>query len=449
MDAQEIEKSSYPSSPVGSHIDSFKVKERTTDEIGCEEDSQSSINEFGHGNGTFLTGFFNVVCVVAGTGTLGLPHALAIGGWLGILIMILAFLMSVYNGTILIRCLYYKPGHRLHDYKEVGYAAYGWVGFVVATALHYLYLFGCPALYLVLAASNLHSLLEHTSGALSPAKWTIICGAVLLTPCLITKTLKEVTLLAAVGAICTAMAVFVVLIQAPMDHHAHPERLVITDAVIWTGFPSALATIAFSYGGINTYPHMEHALKKPHQWKWVLLTGMSFCTALYLLTAIPGYWSYGRQTVSPVYNSLPEGAGKMLSMIVMTIHVVLAIPIFTTSFSLEMEKVIRLYDRSFNRWIVWFIRSVIRTCTMVVLVILAVYVPFFDDFMGLIGAFSGCGLIFLLPVLCYLKLTGVRNKPIYELAFCALTLLLGVVGCIFGTIDAIKSLVRDFHTTLS
>lgn len=70
--------------------------------------------------------------------------------------------MSVYNGTILIRCLYYKPGHRLHDYKEVGYAAYGWIGFVIATALHYLYLFGCPALYLVLAASNLHSLLEHT-----------------------------------------------------------------------------------------------------------------------------------------------------------------------------------------------------------------------------------------------------------------------------------------------
>ena len=74
MDAQEIEKSSYPSSPVGSHIDSFKVKERTTDEIGCEEASQSSINEFGHCNGTFLTGFFNVVCVVAGTGTLGLPR---------------------------------------------------------------------------------------------------------------------------------------------------------------------------------------------------------------------------------------------------------------------------------------------------------------------------------------------------------------------------------------
>lgn len=84
--------------------------------------------------------------------------------------------------------------------------------------------------------------------------WVIIFGVALLLPAISMRTLREVTAVSAIGAICTAIAVFIVLIQAPMDRNAHPERVVITDGVVWSGFPTALATIAFSYGGINTYP---------------------------------------------------------------------------------------------------------------------------------------------------------------------------------------------------
>ncbi|KAI7868038.1 transmembrane amino acid transporter protein-domain-containing protein [Mucor mucedo] len=412
----------------------------------AEDDNNSVTNEFGHGEGSFLTGYFSVTCVVAGTGTLGLPHAFAIGGWLGILIMILSYLMAVYSGIVLIRCLYYKPGVRLHDFKAIGIAAFGWPGYVIATFLHWLNLFGCPALYLTLASSNLNYLLRYTSGALNPVTWTCIIGVILLIPSLIAKTLKEITALAAVGALCTMIAVFIVLIQSPMYHNAHPEIPVQTDSVIWTGFPSALATIAFSYGGNNTYPHVEHAMKKPHQWKYAIAGGLTTCTGLYFITAIPGYWSFGRDTQSPIYNSLPEGAGKMIAMIVMTIHVILAIPIYTTSFSLEFERYANFTDARLGRFWAWVARAVIRTCTMAILVILAIFIPYFHDFMSLIGALSNCGLVFLLPILCYLKLTGVRNKPWYELLFCAFTVFMGIIGCVFGTIDAIKALIHDFES---
>ncbi|KAL9548945.1 hypothetical protein MBANPS3_005437 [Mucor bainieri] len=442
MPIQEAEKYQIDNQ---SYNGSFKVEETAIDDY-VEDDAQSATNEFGHGNGSFLTGFFNVTCVVAGTGTLGLPHAFALGGWLGILIMLLAFAMSVYSSIIIIRCLYYKPGHRLHDYKAVGTAAFGIVGYLIASFLHLLNLFGCPALYLVLASNNMVALLEGTpAAALDHRIWSVIWGVFLLLPCVIMRTLKEVTAVSAIGAICTAIAVFVILIQGPILRNANPQVLVEHDAVIWEGFPVALSTIAFSYGGINTYPHVEHALKKPHQWKYAAFAGLSTCTALYFLTAVPGYWSFGRETVSPVYNSLPAGStGQIVCMIVMTIHVILAIPIYTTSFSLEFEQWTKVSDERFGKFGCWCIRAVIRTCAMVILVILAAFIPFFDDFMGLIGALSNCGLVFLLPVLCYLKLTGIRNKPWYELAFCALTLFLGIVGCVFGTIDSIKALIRDF-----
>jgi amino acid permease len=352
--------------------------------------------------------------------------------------------MAVYSGVILIRCLYYKPGHRLHDYKAIGTAAFGWPGYIIASTLHLLNLFGCPSLYLVLAGGNMVSLLKGTAGELNYRVWVIIWGVFLLIPSLVLKTLKEVTAIAAIGAICTMMAVFVVLIQGPMTRNASPVE-VVHDSVIWEGFPVALATIAFSFGGNNTYPHVEHALKKPHQWKYAVMAGLSTCTCLYFLTAIPGYWSFGRETVSPIYNSLPAGVGRTLSMIVMTIHVILAIPIYTTSFSLEFEKFSNCSEERFGKFGAWVGRGIIRTCTMAILVILACFIPFFDDFMGLIGALANCGLVFLLPVLCYLKLTGVRNKPWYELAFSALTIFLGIIGCVFGTIDSVKSLIKDFQ----
>lgn len=49
------------------------------------------------------------------------------------------------------------------------------------------------------------------------------------------------------------MAVMVVLIQAPMEAKKNAGT-VAHDGVIWTGFPTALSTIAFSFGGNNTYP---------------------------------------------------------------------------------------------------------------------------------------------------------------------------------------------------
>ncbi|KAI7857727.1 transmembrane amino acid transporter protein-domain-containing protein [Circinella umbellata] len=423
-------------------------KEEAYPDITIEESpsSESQLNEFGHGKGSVLTAYFNIVCVVAGTGTLGLPRAFADGGWLGILIMLLAYGMAVYSGIVLIRCLYYKPGKRLPDYKAIGTAAFGKVGYIIASTLHFLNLFGCPALYLVLAGSNMHQLLQHTAGGLTQVIWTVIVGVFLLIPSLTQKTLHEVTLTSAVGAICTMIAVLVVVIQAPMDYHQHPERTVVHDGVIWTGFPTALATIAFSFGGNNTYPHVEHALRKPEQWKWAVAAGLSTCTLLYFLTAIPGYYSYGRDTQSPIYDSLPLGAGRTVATIVMTIHVILAIPIFTTSFSLEFERFSRADEERLGVWGAWLARAVIRTVTMMILVVLAVFVPFFSDFMSLIGALANCGLVFLLPILCYLRLTGWRNKKYYELLFCALTVFLGIIGCVFGTIDAIKALVHDFRT---
>lgn len=115
------------------HIVTQSVEEYVFKE---EDNASQHQNEFGHGNGSWSTAYFNVVCVVAGTGTLGLPKAFATGGWLGILILFLAWAMACYSGVILIECLYYKPGERLHDFKQIGKVAYGMLHHVIDMFYH-------------------------------------------------------------------------------------------------------------------------------------------------------------------------------------------------------------------------------------------------------------------------------------------------------------------------
>lgn len=54
--------------------------------------------------GSSFTAFFNVVCVVAGTGALGLPYALSQGGWIGLFILGLSWILSVCNRRFISSC---------------------------------------------------------------------------------------------------------------------------------------------------------------------------------------------------------------------------------------------------------------------------------------------------------------------------------------------------------
>ncbi|KAI8144640.1 transmembrane amino acid transporter protein-domain-containing protein [Fennellomyces sp. T-0311] len=392
--------------------------------------------------GSAFLAYFNVVCVIAGTGTLGLPLALKQGGWIGILILFLAWFMSTYTGIILIRCLYAKPPTRLTNYKDIATTAFGALGGWVVFFFNAWILLGAPVLYMVLSGDNLNQLCENTAGEIGPLPWTIISCVIVAIPFIIVKNMKEVAVMSAFGAIATLVTVVIVLVMACIDQKNYPD--VHHDNVIWDQFPIALSTISFSFGGNAVYPHVEASMKNPKRWPWVAAAGLGTCAAMYFMTAIPGYYIYGEHVVSPIYNTIPHGVPRIIAVVLMTVHVLFAAPILVTSFALDIEDMLNVTVERFGKFFEFVIRACIRIFIMVVVGVLACTVPHFDLLMSLIGSFANCGLIFIFPVIFYFKLTGIRNKPIYELAWCALIVLLGIVGLIFGTIDAIRGLINAY-----
>lgn len=392
--------------------------------------------------GSSWMAFFNIMCVVAGTGVLGLPLALKQGGWLGILILFLSWSMSIYNGIILVRCLY-TGEKRLSTHKDIATSAFGWIGGALTFFFNAWIVLGSPVLYMVLAGSNINQLCQGTPGELGDLRWTIICCGVFATPFVLVKSMKEVAWMSAFGALATVVVVFICLVMAALDAN-HP-RVVHHDSVVWDMFPIALSTISYSFGGNVIYPHVEASMKTPRHWNRVVAGGLSVCAALYFIMAISGYLIYGDQVVSPIYNSIPAGVPQQVAIVLITIHVLMASPILTTSFSLDLEGMLRLEERfSKHRFQEFVARTCIRLLIVVIIGVIACMVPHFSELMSLIGAFANCALIFILPVAFYLKLTGIRNKPFYELIWCALIVLLGIVGLIFGTMEAIKELIAAF-----
>ncbi|OBZ84046.1 Proton-coupled amino acid transporter 4 [Choanephora cucurbitarum] len=386
--------------------------------------------------------YLNVVCAVAGSGIVGLPLALKQGGWIGLLILFLSWSMSIFTAILLIKCLYAGSKQRLSTYMEVATEAFGKIGGYITYFFNAWILLGGPVLYMLLSGQNINQLCKGTVAEIGVVPWTIISCVVVGIPFIWLKTMKEVAVVSIFGMISILMVVFVVLIMSIIDK---PNQVdVHHDPVIWSMFPISLSTIAFSFGGNVVYPHIESSMKKPRDWSKVALAGLSTCAALYLIIAVCGYAVYGDRVENPIYNSLPAGAGQIIACVVITIHVLTSAPVYTTSFSLDIEEMWGITVERFGKLGEFLIRATIRIIIMAVIGVIACTVPHFSILMSLIGAFGQCSLIFVLPIVFYLKLTGFRNKSILFLFWCFLTVLLGIVGLIFGSIDSIRELVAAF-----
>ncbi|KAI8394123.1 transmembrane amino acid transporter protein-domain-containing protein [Radiomyces spectabilis] len=420
--------------------DAYKHDIASEHEYNIEE--FADINREHAGSG-FLA-YFNIVCVIAGTGTLGLPYALKQGGWIGLLILFLAWTMSVYTGVILIRCLYANGKHRISSYKEIATESFGAIGGWITFFFNAWILLGAPVLYVVLSGANLAHLCQNTvAEVVGATNWTIISCVLVLIPFVLVKSMKEVAWMSAFGALTVLVVVLIVLVMACIDQKNQVN--VHHDPVIWDQFPIALSTISFSFGGNVVYPNVEASMKKPKQWPKVVAAGMSTCALMYFLTAIPGYYIYGDAVKSPIYDSIPAGVGQIIAVVLMTIHVLISAPILVTSFALDLEEMMNITVERFGRFREFIIRALLRIAIIVVIAIIGCFVPYFDNLMSFIGAFANCALIFIFPIIFYLKLTGVRNKPIYELLWCLLIVILGVVGLIFGSWQAIDALKADIE----
>ncbi|KAF9098931.1 hypothetical protein BGX23_004745 [Mortierella sp. AD031] len=392
--------------------------------------------------GSNMAAFFNIVCVVAGTGTLGLPYSLAKGGWIGVGILILSMIMSIYTGILIIKCIYYNGHTRLASYQEIGQHAFGRIGLISVWFFHTSIVLGAPIMYFILSGGEIRGLTMKYVDIPEKA-WIWICCGVVSIPFVLMKSLKEVSLLSIFGVVATAVLVGVTMVESGLDYKNHKDTIEY-DAAILRNLPIAVATISVCFGGNVVYMHVEESMRYPRSWNKVLVWAMLACCLMYAMVAVPGYLAYGPDALSPILRSLPENTSRKVATITIVAHVLLAAPVLMTSFALEVERVFNISVEKKGVFKERLYRTVTRLIIMGAVGGIACLVPFFDSFLSLLGALGNCMLIYVLPIFFYWKLFGWRQMPWYELVWCAIILIIGLLGCVIGSIDAIKALHRDF-----
>ncbi|KAF9359230.1 hypothetical protein BGX26_012837 [Mortierella sp. AD094] len=393
--------------------------------------------------GSNFLAYANVVCVVAGTGTLGLPYALKMGGWIGVGILLLSLLMSIYTAILLMKCLYYNGKYRLSSYQEVGRHAFGRAGLIAVWFFHTSIVIGAPVMYLILSGTEIKGMVAND--AISAKAWIWICAAIVAVPFVSMKTLKEVAIMSVFGALATVILVVVAVRGSIMDMSNPAYAGVTHNNVILANLPTTVASISICFGGNVVYMHVEEAMRYPKSWNRVVAAALATCSVLYIATAIPGYLAYGTEAQSPILNNLPNDITTKIGTIVIIVHVILAAPILLTSFALEFERLVGITVERRGKVMERVYRSLLRLAVVGVCGAIACTVPYFGDFLSLLGALGNCTLIFVLPILCYFKLIGWRHMKWYELVWCAIIVLIGVISAVIGSIDAIKALNASFH----
>lgn len=338
-----------------------------------------------------------------------------------------------------------KQTSRLPSYKDVAEDAFGPVGGWVAFFFQAWILVGTPILYLVFCAANLNDLCAGSPGEIGIVPWTIIFCVVVAIPMIFLKTMKDIAWTSFVGVVAVLVTTFICVIVAGInDKQNNVSRMVRHDNIIWEGFPVALSTIAFSFGGNVVYPNVEASMKRPKDWNKVIIGGLTTCAILYILIAVPGYYVYGADVKNPLYNSLPNGVPRIICVVFVTLNVLVSAPIYLMSFVLDCEDILKV-DRLQPGTKAFIARATFRTSIMAFCGVVGCVVPYFDLLLDLFGAFGYCTTIFIIPIACYWRLTGVRNKPIWELAWNMLILVFGIVGLVFGTWGALEALIDAFQ----
>ncbi|KAI0236703.1 hypothetical protein L0F63_002179 [Massospora cicadina] len=393
-----------------------------------------------HRTGSSFAAFFNIVCVVAGTGVLALPKVLADGGWWALTLFVVTAGVSIVTSILLIECLYYKEGSRLEEFPDIAEVAFGRVARNFTKFFHYSISLSSGCIYILLSGLHTHEMLTSYAPSinLSPKFWIGISGIIVGVPFAMLKTLKEVTLLGVFGAFTTLVSVLCVAIQGGFTY-ANSTTSPIHQDFIAIGFPTAFATVAFSYGGTVVFPHVEGTMHNPKAWNRTLVLAIVAITSMYMLMAISGYLYYGQAVIAPVFKSMGKNIGSALGMVLITIHVLLAAPIYLCSFSLEQERVLNFEAMHPQKQ--FLARICFRGAIAVALTLTAMYIPYFKPLMAVFGAVSNSIIIFIIPVACHYKLFGSRNRSIFAHLTSIIILLFGIFGLFVGSFYAFKELI--------
>ncbi|KAE9609126.1 hypothetical protein Lal_00019987 [Lupinus albus] len=436
--------------------------------------------------GNVLTATTHIVTVVVGAGVLALAWAMAQLGWIaGIAIMIAFACISIYTYNLIADCYRYPhpiTGKRNYTYMQAVGAYLGRTMHVLCGLVVYVKLSGIAVGYTITTSTSLvairKSICFHYKGHEADCKFSnnpymIAFGIVQIFFSLIPN-FHKLTWLSTIAAITSFGYAFIgsglslaIVVQgkgAPTSISgvkvgpglsAEDKMWNVFSAMGNIALASSFATVVYDImDTLKSYPPENKQMKKAN------MSGITVMTILFLLCGGLGYAAFGDHTPGNILT----GFGfyepfwlVALGNVCIVIHIVgayqlIAQPLFrvvemganimwphSTFINKEYPTKLGSITFSFNLF-----RLIWRTIFVIVATIIAMAMPFFNEFLALLGAIGFWPLVVFFPIQMHIAQSQIRRV---SLKWCVLQLLSFVcfLVSVAAAIGSIHGIAKDIN----
>ncbi|KAH7845402.1 hypothetical protein Vadar_001587 [Vaccinium darrowii] len=388
------------------------------------------------GNTSFFKTCFNGLNALSGVGILSVPYALASGGWLSLLLLLVIAAVTFYTGLLIKRCMDVDP--HIRSYPDIGELAFGNKGKMVVSIFMNMELYLVATGFLILEGDNLQNLwpdvgLEIAGVPLGGKQMFVMIVALIILPTVWLNNMNILSYISASGVLASVIILGSIVWAGMHDGIGFEQKGTLLN---WKGIPTAVSLYAFCYCAHPVFPTLYTSMENKKQFSKVLLLCFLCCTITYASMAISGFLMFGCDVQSQVTLNLPT---KNISSKV-AIYTALVNPV--AKYALMVTPIVNAIENRFRAYyskkpISFLIRSTLVISTVVV----AISIPFFGYLMSLVGAFLSVTASVIIPCLCYLKISGSYRRLGFEPIIIGFIVLLGIVIVIVGTYTSLVEIV--------
>ncbi|XP_052627414.1 amino acid transporter AVT1I isoform X2 [Lactuca sativa] len=397
-------------------------------DVGTKVKEEQYTNNTTTGTASFISTCFNALNALSGVGILSIPYALASGGWLTLILLLVIASSTFFTGLLIQRCMDSDP--TIRTYPDIGERAFGKAGRTLISISMNIELYLVATGFLILEGDNLCKLFPDIDfdiyGTRIGSKTAfIVIIVILILPTSLLNDMSILSYISASGVLASVIILSSVFWAGAFDGIGFQEK---GNFVKWNGVPSAISLYAFCYCAHPVFPTLYTSMKNQRQFSKVLFFCFAFSTITYSLMAVIGYLMFGSKVESEITLNLPTN--KISSRV--AIFTTLVTPI--AKYALMLTPIVDTIETQFqsfcNKRKCSFL---IRTILMISTVVVAMFVPFFGNLMSLVGALLSATASITIPCLCYLKISGIYKRIGMEMIIVWFVGLIGLIVAVVGT----------------
>ncbi|PQP97470.1 vacuolar amino acid transporter 1-like [Prunus yedoensis var. nudiflora] len=389
---------------------------------------------------SFLKACFNGTNAFLGAGLVTLPYALSRGGWLSLVLLFLISIITFYTAILLKKCMDSDPS--ITSYLDIAERAFGKTARIIVLILLSTELYLVAVGLIILESDSLYKLFPKFGIKLGSL---LICGrqsfvlvtALIILPTMLITEMSILSYVSATGVFCCLIIVgSIVCVGAfgGVGFHASGDLLNVG------GLPTAVSLYIFCFAGHAIIPSIYISMRDKNQFSKVVFFSFPLMTITCMVTAVTGYLMYGDGVESQITLNLPttEVSARV------AIYTILLIPI--ARYALMVTPVANAIEgglsEDYKNWRP--VKLLIRMALLVSSTVVAYVFPYYEILMAIVGSLFTVSVSFILPCMCYLKLSACYRSWNYKLLGCVGIIAFGTLAGVLGTYSSIVELLQEY-----